>query len=48
MKKELMETSQPDEKRIADNWNHRPIWRLLLVNKNQEVTGRFQYKVKQL
>jgi sugar phosphate isomerase/epimerase len=46
--KELMETTAPDEKRIADNWGHRAIWRLLLVNKTNDTKGRFQYRVRQL
>lgn len=48
VKKEEMSTSQPDEKRVADNWGHRPIWRLLLVNKTQEKKGKFLYKIRQL
>ena len=45
---EQMSTSQPDEKRVADNWGHRPIWRLLLTNKTQDKKGTFFYKIKQL
>lgn len=48
VKKELMETSAPDEKRIADNWSNRPIWRLLLVNKTKDKRGVFRYLLKQL
>lgn len=45
---EQMSTSQPDERRVADNWGHRPIWRLLLTNKTQDKKGTFFYKIKQL
>jgi hypothetical protein len=45
---EQMDTSQPDEKRVADNWGHRPIWRLLLVNKTRDRKGKFIYKIRQL
>ncbi|HTJ14696.1 MAG TPA: TIM barrel protein [Dinghuibacter sp.] len=45
--KETMETSQPDEKRIADNWSNRPIYRLLLTNRGSGTTGRFIYTIKQ-
>jgi hypothetical protein len=48
MRKELMETTGPDEKRIADNWGHRPIWRLLLVGKTRNKKGTFTYKIRQL
>ncbi|MHA4809451.1 alpha/beta fold hydrolase [Flavitalea flava] len=47
IKKELMETNEPDEKRIADNWGNRQIWRLLLVNKTREKKGAFRYLLKQ-
>jgi len=48
VKKEEMSTSRPDEKRVADNWGHRPIWRLLLVNKTHDKKGKFLYKIRQL
>jgi hypothetical protein len=47
VKKELMETSEPDEKRIDDSWGHRPIWRVLLVNRHPEKKGRFTYTIRQ-
>lgn len=48
LKKELMDTSGPDETRIADNWSHRPIWRLLLVSKTRDKTGVFRYRITQM
>jgi hypothetical protein len=48
VKEEQMSTSEPDEKRVADNWGHRPIWRLLLTNKTTDKKGTFLYKIKQL
>jgi hypothetical protein len=43
VRQETMSQSTPDEKRLADNWGHRPIWRLLLVNKNHAASGTFKY-----
>jgi hypothetical protein len=48
VKEEQMSTSEPDEKRVADNWQHKPIYRLLLTSKTQDKTGTFLYKIKQL
>jgi hypothetical protein len=47
VKTEQMDTSAPDAKRLADNWSHRPIWRLLLQNKTNKKTGVFKYIIKQ-
>jgi len=44
---ETMSQSAPDEKRLADNWRHRPIWRLLLVNKKLAASGTFNYTFTQ-
>lgn len=48
IKTEQMDTSTPDAQRLADNWGHRPIWRLLLVNKTNKKSGTFKYTIKQV
>jgi len=48
VEKELMSTSKPDEQRIANDWNHRPIWRLLLINQKNKQKGVFHYLIRQL
>jgi hypothetical protein len=47
VRREPMSYSAPDEKRLADNWGHRPMWRLLLVNKKPQATGTFTYTITQ-
>jgi hypothetical protein len=44
---ETMSQSAPDEKRLSDNWGHRPIWRLLFVNKKHAASGTFKYTFTQ-
>lgn len=48
VRQEQMSTSEPDERRVADNWGHRPIWRLLLENKTTGKKGQFHYTIRQL
>ena len=43
VKKEEALTHSPDEKRLEDNWNHQPIWRLLLTGKQLSTKGSFTY-----
>jgi hypothetical protein len=46
VKKEQMPGDAPDEKRLVENWGHRPIWRLLLVSKSTKKAGTFKYMIK--
>jgi hypothetical protein len=48
VKKELIDTSDPDEKRLADNWSRRPVIRLLLQRKGEERSGRHEFIIRQL
>jgi len=43
VKKEEALTHSPDEKRLEDNWNHHPIWRLLLTGKRLSAKDSFTY-----
>jgi enterochelin esterase-like enzyme len=45
-KEELLLT-QPDEKRIADNWNNGPLWRILLNSKGNKKEGKFLYTISE-
>jgi hypothetical protein len=45
VKQEQVSTSAPDEKRIADNWDQRTIWRLLLVSKRAAKLGVYKYRI---
>jgi hypothetical protein len=45
--KEQMPTDAPDEKRLADNWGRRAVWRILLTAKNKKTKGATQYEFKQ-
>lgn len=45
--KEQMPTNAPDEKRLAENWGHRPVWRILLTTKARKRSGTIQYQFKQ-
>lgn len=47
VRKEPMPGDAPDEKRIVDNWNHRTIWRVLLVHKNPKKADKLQYIIRQ-
>ncbi|GAB3925627.1 heparinase II/III domain-containing protein [Larkinella terrae] len=47
VRKEQMPGDAPDEKRLVENWGHRPIWRLLLVSKTNKKAGTFKYTIKQ-
>ncbi len=46
--KEELKLTQPDEKRIADNWNGGPLWRILLKNKVNKSSGKFLYVIKEI
>jgi hypothetical protein len=46
VKKEEILTHSPDEKQLEDNWNHRPIWRLLLTCKTHKAKDSFTYTFK--
>lgn len=48
VKKELIDCSAPDEKRLADNWSRRPITRLLLQRKEKVSGGRHEFIIRQL
>jgi hypothetical protein len=48
VQQELMSTSRPDEKRVADNWGQRPVYRLLLTNKTPDKKGSLRYRIRQL
>lgn len=48
IKKELIDCSDPDEKRLADNWSRRQITRLLLQRKEDVSSGRHEFIIKQL
>jgi len=43
--KESLPLNQPDEKRIADNWNNGPLYRILLKSKANKSSGKFIYKI---
>lgn len=45
--KEPMPTDAPDEKRLAENWGHRPVWRILLTSRTRKKSGTIQYQFKQ-
>ncbi|WP_234665520.1 heparinase II/III family protein [Dyadobacter sp. CY261] len=45
--KEQMPTDAPDEKRLADNWGHRPVWRILLTARNRKKSGTIRYIFQQ-
>jgi len=45
--KEQMPTDAPDEKRLADNWGHRPVWRILLTARNRRKSGHARYVFQQ-
>lgn len=47
VRKEQMPGDAPDEKRLVENWGHRPIWRVLLVSKTNKKAGTFKYTFKQ-
>lgn len=47
VRKERMPTDAPDEKRLAENWGHRTIWRLLLTSKVGRKSGTIQYQFNQ-
>lgn len=44
--KETLLLNQPDEKRIADNWNNGPLYRILLKSKADKSSGKFTYKIQ--
>lgn len=48
IKKELIDCSDPDEKRLADNWSRRQITRLLLQRKEDVSSGHHEFIIKQL
>jgi hypothetical protein len=48
VKKELVDCSDPDEKRLADNWSRRQITRLLLQRKGEERSGHYEFSIRQL
>ncbi len=48
VKKELIDCSDPDEKRLTDNWSRRPITRLLLQRKGEYRSGRHEFIIRQL
>jgi hypothetical protein len=47
IKKEAIDCSDPDEKRLADNWSHRPLIRILLQYKSSVEKGRHEFIIKQ-
>lgn len=47
VRKETLPLDAPDEKRMAVNWGHRPLYRLLLVNKNPGAHSTFKYTITQ-
>jgi len=48
VKKEEALTHSPDEKKLEDNWGHRPIWRLLLTCKKLSAKDNFTYRFKKM
>lgn len=48
VKKELIDCSDPDEKRLADNWSRRQITRLILQRKEEVRSGRHEFIFRQL
>ncbi|WP_353720495.1 heparinase II/III family protein [Dyadobacter sp. 676] len=45
--KERMPMNAPDEKRLADNWGHRTVWRILLTARIRGKSGDLRYIFKQ-
>ena len=43
VKKEAVLHHTPDEKKLEENWAHRPVWRLLLTCKRPAASGNFRY-----
>jgi len=48
VKKEEALTHSPDEKKLEDNWRHRPIWRLLLSCKKLSAKDNFTYTFRKI
>jgi len=48
VKKEGALTHSPDEKQLEENWNHLPIWRLLLTCKTHAAKGKFTYTFRKM
>ncbi|WP_188133802.1 heparinase II/III family protein [Chitinophaga sp. CF418] len=48
VKKEQIDCNAPDEKRLADNWPHKQITRLLLQRKESVSSGRHEFIIRQL
>ena len=48
VKKEEALTHSPDEKKLENNWGHRPIWRLLLTAKKLSAKDNFTYTFRKI
>lgn len=46
VKKELVNCNAPDEKRLAENWSHRQITRLLLQARERSTKGSYTYRIR--
>lgn len=45
--RQQMPTDAPDEKRLAENWAHRAVWRILFTSKTNRKAGTIQYQFNQ-